>query len=541
MEKKAAISEQKTLGELLSGVECQDLTGSREVPVSGISADSRELKPGDLFVAVRGLTVDGHQYIDRAIAAGCAAVLVEKDLPAGRPGQGQPVIIRVKDSRTALCRVAANFYGRPADRMRLIAITGTNGKTTTSYLVEAMLRLNGARVGVIGTVNYRYQKADGSDIELPAPFTTPEAPALQRLLREMADEKISHVVMEVSSHALAQQRLVGLFFDVAVFTNLTRDHLDFHGNMQDYFLSKCRLFHEHLKPEARAVILLEPAGDCPAEQVRAGADGCWGRQLAAGLAQKTGWRERLLTCGLDKSCDIHPLSSSFDLNGIATEISTPSGKLQLKSRLIGEFNLKNLLAAVGIGLALGQDIDRTGRGLEKLAGVPGRLERVASKNGTAVFVDYAHTPDALENVLATLRALRPERLVCVFGCGGDRDAGKRPMMGRLAGMLSDIALATSDNPRSEEPARILSEIEAGLRDSPLKRMRAEILFRNRWRGYDLIVSRRQAIRTAINCSGPGDVILISGKGHETYQIIGRSRNFFDDRREAAMQDKIINW
>ena len=493
--------------------------------ISGITVDSREVKPGDLFVAIQGEKVDGHQFVEEAIAKGCAAFIVQQGrLPAKN---GFPAVaIEVPDTRTALAGVAGAFYDHPEKELRFIGITGTNGKTTTSFLVEAMLNKAGYIPGVIGTVNYRYQ-----GMEFAATHTTPDPIVLYRTLRRMKDAGVTHVVMEVSSHALAQKRIHGLSFDVAVFTNITRDHLDFHGDMESYFQSKKKLFFEYLKKDGRAVIMLEMETPHNGQErtVLVGK----GQALAAELVAP-------IRCGMERNCDLYPEDFVCSLAGIKTTIQTPQGRLKLHSSLVGQFNLMNLLTAAGVGIALELSPETIADGIQSLKNVPGRLERINSRKGLKVFVDYAHTPDALANVLTTLKQFNPPRLICIFGCGGDRDRGKRAMMGKVAGSLCDIALVTSDNPRSERPEAIMQEIEQGLAHSLLKRIRAELLFENRnWQGYDLIVSRREAIALAIIRAHQDDVVLIAGKGHENYQIIGNHKRFFDDRLEAVGAEFMI--
>lgn len=513
----------------------------KEIDISAITSDSRQVKPGTLFVAVPGLTVNGHNFVDDAIAKGCAAVMVEEGwCNAGNCQNQNTACIEVADTRAALGRVAASFYGHPARTMKLIGITGTNGKTTTTYLLEAMIREAGGNPGVIGTVNYRY-----NGLEVPASFTTPEAVSLQELLRRMADSGVSHVIMEVSSHALAQKRLEGLLFDVAVFTNLSRDHLDFHGDMAGYFDSKKKLFLEYLKKDGKAVVVESPELVDSTENAGPRID--WGSCLAQELVFSTEWQNAskgemdIVTCGMT-GANVWVDSFDEDLNGINAEIVTPAGRFHLRSSLVGEFNLKNLLGGVGTGIALGFDPAVIVQGLGKANMVPGRLERVTSSKDLAVFVDYAHTPDALENVLKTLRKIVSGRLIVVFGCGGDRDQGKRPLMGEIAGRLADIALATSDNPRSESPLKILAEIELGLQNTSLRRMRAEaLLSRPAMRGYDIVESRQEAIAVAIRYANSNDLVLISGKGHENYQITSTGKIFFDDRLEAVRQLATIRW
>ncbi len=526
------------LAVLLSSVPHRALDSTAGITIQAITADSRTAGPGTLFVALAGLRINGHLFAEQAAVAGCNALLVER-------GQGQEIrrrarqagttaaVIEVDDTAAALGQLAAAFYHHPAERLVLIGITGTNGKTTCSYLVESMVTAAGGRPGVIGTVNYRFLDRAGSLVVLDASHTTPDVLTLQALFRRMADAGVSHVVMEVSSHALAQGRLAGIEFDVAVFTNLSRDHLDFHGDMEQYYESKKKLFTDHLKSGGAAVIV----GGDGAGQHTSG----WGDRLAGELSRIG--VEKIFTCGLPRRYAIHSPHFSFGLQGVEAEIVTPAGSFTLHSSLVGSFNLKNILAASGIGCALGLATGTLGAGLASLAGVPGRLEPVAAGNGRglAVFVDYAHTPDALENVLATLRDLGPRRLVCIFGCGGDRDPGKRPLMGEIAGRLSDVVILTSDNPRSEDPEAILAAIETGVRHSGLKRMRAEVLLRRPgWKGYDCILSRRQAIGMAIRYGQPGDALLIAGKGHETYQITRSGTRHFDDRAEAAQQLAVWN-
>ena len=529
---------ERNLADLLTGTAFRTANDISAILISGITTDSRQVRPGELFIAVAGQAADGHRFIPEAEARGCRAVLYEKRLlPAGL----HPTVtaVEVDDTREALGRVAANYYHHPAREVRMIGITGTNGKTTTAYLVEAIIRASG-RPGVIGTVNYRYQTRDGEQISMEAPLTTPEPIFLHRLLRQMADNGVSHVVMEVSSHSLVQKRLAGILFDIAVFTNLSRDHLDFHGDMETYFAGKKILFHEHLKPGGTAVVVLESTTVATAGQYGTPASD-WGHRLLAALApmntavakKKKTNAVTLITCGLEQSCDISPRSFSYDLAGIEAEIVTPQGGFHLRSPLVGEYNLKNLLAAVGVGLGLHLDPPGIQAALAGVAEIPGRLERIPTKQGGYIFVDYAHTPDALENVLTTLRKLQPTRLVCVFGCGGDRDAGKRPLMGRVAGTLCDVVLVTSDNPRTEDPQKIIHDVEQGLLASPLDRVNADILVNQRdMRGYDVIISRREAIRTAARDVRSGEVVLIAGKGHEGYQITSTGKHHFDDRLEA---------
>jgi len=537
----------KQLKLLLEGVDYSSIGDIEETEISGLCLDSRKVQPGDMFAALKGISLDGHNFILQAVAADCSALLVNRGwqelVPEAEPLR-RVAIVEVDDTKIALGNIAANYYDHPERRLTIIGITGTNGKTTTSFLVESMLKACGRRPGVIGTVNYRYSDKNDKHIEMVAPFTTPESPTLFALLRKMADEDITDVVMEVSSHALAQSRLTGMEFDIGVFTNLSRDHLDFHADMQHYFTSKKQLFTNHLKPGGRIVIVLADSTDqeesnTPVHDV----SNNWGRQMYEDIKaqfRSQGESPPITTCGMSSDCDIHPQNFTANICGITAEISTPAGSMSLKTPLVGPFNLRNMLCAIGIGLAHDEKLGCMQKGLEKLHAIPGRLERIELKQKDelcpSVFVDYAHTPDALENVLNALQDIKPQRLICVFGCGGDRDRGKRALMGEIAGQLCDVVLATSDNPRSEPPEMILAQIEEGLVRTGLHRISApKILSRKDGKGYDIIMNRHLAISTAVRHAGSKDIVLISGKGHENYQVNKNGKIFFDDRVEAEMQ------
>jgi UDP-N-acetylmuramyl-tripeptide synthetase len=438
-------------------------------------------------------------------------------------------LLTAPDTRTALARIAARFHGHPADDLLLIGITGTNGKTTVTYLVDRILSAAGFRVGVIGTIHYRY-----GDTVTDAPMTTPEAPDLQRILAEMREAGITHVVMEASSHALdpATARLHGCRFDVGVFTNLSQDHLDFHHDMETYWGCKKRLFTHHLTD-----------GDRPGFAV-INLDDPRGRSLAAELDGP------VVTTGNGPDCAVTARVRRTDVTGITARFQTPAGAFDCRSPLSGDHNLENLLSAVGAGTALSLPPAAMAAGIESVAAVPGRLERVISDphDPRTVFVDYAHTPDALKNVLTALRPLTRGRLICVFGCGGDRDRDKRPKMGRIAATLSDLAVVTSDNPRSEPPLSIIEEIlpgvgmggerraeDRGQRTENGKRKteaRGEETVEGGRRGFLVESDRRKAIHLAVTEARDGDVVLIAGKGHETYQILGDRTIDFDDRQVA---------
>jgi len=544
----------KQLGNLLEGIECNVTGDIGKILITGLCSDSRRVQPGNLFAALQGMSVDGHSFLDQAVSTGCSALLVTRgwqDLIENKNFTPDIPVVEVADTKKAFGHIAAAFYDHPDRQLTMIGITGTNGKTTTSFLVESLLKACGKRPGVIGTVNYRYHDRNDTYIEMEAPFTTPESHTLFGLLREMADQDVTDVVMEVSSHALAQARLTALSFDIAVFTNLSRDHLDFHSDMEHYFNSKKLLFTDYLKPHCQVVIVIDGSPPGSAQELK---ELNWGHRMQEELEiVYKGWQDSpaVLTCGINTNRDIHTQNFTIDINGIKAEINTPEGILSLESPLVGQYNLKNLLCALGIGIARREGLHCIRQGLANVRTIPGRLERIQSAtallNCPTVFVDYAHTPDALENVLSALRELTPHRLVCVFGCGGDRDTGKRPLMGTIAGKLSHVVLATSDNPRSESPEAILDNIEEGLSATGRKRIPgSRILTQSEGTGYDIITSRRTAIRTAVRCAKPEDIILISGKGHENYQLSKEGRIFFDDRVEveihlAAAAGKFFVW
>ena len=507
--------------------------------VSGVTVDSRKVEAGSLFVALAGSRTDGHGYLEQVMASGCAAVVVEEGRvrPEQFAGFSQCVIV-VADSHLAYAQIAANLHGQPAQGLTLVGITGTNGKTTVSYLLDSVLRELGHAVGVIGTVNYRYRDARGEDVEIPATFTTPEPLLLQGLLRQMADAGVTHVIMEVSSHALVQRRLGDLQFDVVAFTNLSRDHLDFHQDMDGYFAAKALLFRDHLKVGGKAVIT-RSAGHDPEEGARAG------RLVELAAAQGA----QVWQCGRVNESNIYPLTIQSALNSTTLSLHIPADEERLAAAvtittpLVGDFNVANLQTVMGIGLALGLEAEHIGAMLAHAPGAPGRMQRVMpagqeSHFRPAVFVDYAHTPDALEKVLETLSRLPHRRLICVFGCGGDRDKGKRAIMGEIAGRRCDVALVTDDNPRTESPQEIVAQIVAGLRlsgdGSGLQERTPSWLMASSVgdKGFLVIHSRAQAIAAAIGAATAEDIVLIAGKGHELYQLGQDGSHFFDDSLEA---------
>jgi UDP-N-acetylmuramoyl-L-alanyl-D-glutamate--2,6-diaminopimelate ligase len=456
--------------------------------IEGIAYDSRQVKPNYLFVALPGQQQDGAQYIDDALRRGAVAVVSEDDRWPNR----SIAHVRVENARQALAEISCAFYDHPSQKMELVGITGTNGKTTTSFMVREILASERRQPGLIGTVRYEI----GSRV-IPAIRTTPEAPDIQFMLDQMARSGCRSAVMEVSSHALHQQRTFGTDFDVAVFTNLTRDHLDYHHDMAQYFAAKMQLFRGlgQMQKRAHAVVNI---------------DDPWGLQLA----NTHGLRAELITCGQHPGAAVRAEDIELDAQGTRFMMHTPWGATDAHLRLLGRFNVSNALAAVAACGALGIPPARSAAVLAGMGPVPGRLEPVPNRQGVLAFVDYAHTDDALSHVLATLRELAPRRLLVVFGCGGNRDRTKRPLMGAVASRLADYSIVTSDNPRREDPASIIAEITKGMTDA---------------HPHEVVVDREQAIARAAREARPGDILLVAGKGHENVQEFASTVVPFDDR------------
>jgi UDP-N-acetylmuramoyl-L-alanyl-D-glutamate--2,6-diaminopimelate ligase len=456
------------------------------IDIRGLAYDSRQVKPGDVFVALKGLKAAGADFAADAIRRGAVAVVAERETDAQT---AVPWVI-VPDARGAMASLAAELYGHPSRSMQVVGITGTNGKTTTAYLLRAVFESAGKKCGLLGTVAYSV-----GDQELPAARTTPEAPDVQRMLRQMVDAGCRACVMEVSSHALALRRVDDTVFAAAVFTNLTRDHLDYHGNMESYFAAKRRLF-DLLPPGAPAVINVDdPRGDSLRKAV-----------------------STPVTYAINKPADVTPGPLTLTFDGLEFDARTPKGEVHVKSKLVGRPNVSNILATVAVATALDVPSSAIEEGLARLAGVPGRFELVSgAKDDITVVIDYAHTDDALKNLLETARPLAPRRVITVFGCGGDRDRTKRPLMGAVAARLSDVVVMTSDNPRTEDPARIIEEIKRGV---PPASDRGAATF--------AIVDRKEAIQFAIKKAEPGDLVLLVGKGHEQMQVIGGDELPFDE-------------
>jgi UDP-N-acetylmuramoyl-L-alanyl-D-glutamate--2,6-diaminopimelate ligase len=510
----------KTVKQLIEGLEIAGATGDLDVPVSSVCYDSRQAGKGSLFVCIRGTHADGHDFIDDAVSRGAVAIVAQAGIPAG-PSTG---FVRVRDPRAALAAISANYYDHPAAGLDLVGITGTNGKTTTSLLIESILRCNGSNPGVLGTLAYRW---GGNDI--PSPMTTPESLDLQRIFSSMLGAGVTHVVMEVSSHALALGRIAGCTFRTGVFTNLSQDHLDFHTTMEQYFAAKRLLFSSHLDPRFSSAVINED-DDYGRRIIENGASAA---KIIRYSCRAPSCAERIESgagCFENGPNSVFVKEVRFSPGGIAAKVQTPLGVIRVDSPLMGRLNLYNIVAAVSAAVSLDIAPGAVEEGVRVLSHVDGRLERapVPARSGFQVIVDYAHTPDGMEKALACLREMTENRLIAVFGCGGDRDRGKRPIMGRVGAELADVVIITSDNPRTERPDDILDEIEEGVKRTGTSALRPDE-GPSASRGYIREGDRRKAIELALSLARPGDVVFIGGKGHETYQIVGTRRYSFDDR------------
>ena len=484
------------LSELFAG-EAVEMSGG-DPEIAALVSDSRRVTRQSLFAALPGARADGHEHIGAAVEKGAAAVLCERPVPTLKAAR-----ILASNSRLALAHAARRFYGDPAARLLMVGITGTNGKTTTVHLLESILAAAGQKPGIIGTLGTRY-----AGHEEETGLTTPDSISLVALLDRMASAGITAVAMEVSSHSLAQERVAGVSYDAAIFSNLTHDHLDYHGTLDAYFAAKARLFDERLKPNGAAALNLDDP------RVRA---------LAARLEP-----ERLFGFTVDNPNDelarIKVEHLTLGPAGADLEVHTPAGTLRLHSPLVGRFNVANVMAAVAAAVGLGLPLEAIRRGAEALKAVPGRLERVSGNGAPLVLVDYSHTPDALAKALAAVREVTSGRLFCLFGCGGDRDPLKRPVMAQVANRGADWSVLTNDNPRSEEPQAIAAGIEQGFVTAGASRSREP-----RANSYWVELDRAAAIRLVVSAARPGDAVLLAGKGHETYQIVGAEKRPFDDR------------
>jgi len=482
---------QTKLSEVLHGLETNLPSGAREIEIRQVACDSRKVQPGALFFALHGAKADGNAFIQDALKRGAVAIASEAPAPSTIPAGVE--WIQVREARKALAICAANFFRHPANALQLVAVTGTNGKTTTTSVVDAIVKASGAKTGLFGTIAYHTPRG-----VYPAPNTTPESVDLQEFLAEIRDAGGTYAVLEASSHSLAMERLWGCHFQAAVFTNLTREHMDFHKTFEDYFAAKKRLF--------------EGTGAGAPEIAILNADDEFAKRLA-GLAKKT------VTYGLESPADITTKKFHLTFEGLAFTAHTPNGRLNVASQLVGRINVYNLLAAIGAAQALGLSNEVIEKGIRDLESVSGRFQRIDLGQPFLVIVDYAHTDDALENLIRTARELNPKgRIITLFGCGGLKDRTKRPVMGEVTGRLSDLTILSSDNPRSEDPLKIISDIIVGLQKTAGK--------------YLIEPDREKAIGMAMDEARAGDIVLLAGKGHEDYQILADRTLAFDDREMA---------
>jgi len=485
------------LEQLLAGIDVAAASappaGMSSTDIVAIECDSRKVTGGAIFFALHGAKLEGAQFVEDALRRGAEAVASQAARPAAFPAGIAWIQLAPGTDRRALALAAANFYGHPAQALQLVGVTGTNGKTTITYLVDSILRAAGRTTGLIGTTGYRTTKGYRD-----APNTTPESLELQRIFAEIRDAGGTNATLEASSHALAMDRLWGCHFSVAIFTNLTRDHLDYHQTFESYFAAKRRLF--------------EGTGSGAPDVAVINADDSYGEQLK-GLARST------LTYGLKGSADLAAKKLSLSVAGLEFTAHTQAGDLSVRSRLVGRMNAYNILAAIGAGIGLGLPLGQIEQGIAALEAVPGRFERVDEGQPYLVVVDYAHTDDALRNVISAARELsKGGRIITLFGAGGERDRTKRPLMGEAAGSLSDLVVLTSDNPRSEDPLRIINDVVVGLQKANAT--------------YRIEPDREQAIAIALDAAQPGDIVILAGKGHETYQVLRDGPIDFDDREKA---------
>ena len=495
--------------QLIKGIDIINLSADTQGEVSTLCYAADKCEQGSMFVAIRGLAHDGHDFIADAVNRGARYIVCEKDvqIPSGVKA------IKVMSSRRALGVLAKNYFGNPSARLCLVGVTGTNGKTTTTYILESILVKAGLKCGVLGTVNYRYNNKT-----YPAPNTTPESYEMQKILRAMADEGVTHVIAEVSSHAIDLKRVDDCDFDLGVFTNLTHEHLDYHLTMKNYFQAKKRFFAEVL-PQSKKVH--------PQKMIING-DDQWGKIILKNVALPA------LTYGVEKNNAVMAASYELSLSGIKAKIDLEGENISISTPLVGKFNIYNILAAAAAAKALQIPSAIIKAGIENLSYVPGRLERIDSSFGFTVLIDYAHKPDALKQVLQNLAEFKKKRIITVFGCGGNRDKGKRPLMGEAATFYSDLTIVTSDNPRLEDQLVIIAEIEKGIESNKIKKADFDNLSEHRdTHSYAVIPDRRKAIETAIMEAEPEDIVLIAGKGHEDYQILGTKKIPFDDRVVAV--------
>jgi UDP-N-acetylmuramoyl-L-alanyl-D-glutamate--2,6-diaminopimelate ligase len=473
------------LKDMIKEAEVLRIDGEPDIEISGIYYDSKQVKDGSLFFCIEGYRADGHDYAASAVEKGAAAVVLRKDIPLP---EGVTKVF-VPDTRKAMGLIASALYEKPSEDLLLFGVTGTNGKTTTTYMIKSILEQAGKKTGLIGTI----ANMIGSRM-IPAERTTPESPDLQKLMRDMVNEKVNAAVMEVSSHSLALHRVIGCTYDIGIFTNLTQDHLDFHGTFENYLAAKKKLFEQ----SRLAIINVDDES---------------GREILKDLECQ------YFTYGIYKPADIYARDIEIMVDGVSFNLHILGGKISIVLSIPGIFSVYNALAAAAACYAAGISLKDIQKGLTSIKGVPGRFETLDTGTGFSIILDYAHTPDGLENILKTARGLTDGRLVTLFGCGGDRDAAKRPMMGEVAGRYSDLCIITSDNPRYEDPVKIIEDILPGIAKTHCP--------------YKVIVDRREAIEYAIKNARENDLIILAGKGHETYQIIKGDTYPFDEKEIVA--------
>lgn len=483
-----------TINKLIEGFNQYKLRGNPEETVTGISYDSRKVRQGNIFFCIQGQRTTGINYVNEAVNNGARIIIADNDIPLP---QGVTLII-VPDVVESMALLSVRFYDNPSSKLLLVGITGTNGKTTTTYILESIFNQSKMPTSVIGTINYRFGKE-----MFPAINTTPVSADLQYLLSEAVRKDFKCAVMEVSSHALAMNRMVGCEFDVGIFTNLTRDHLDYHKDMDNYLEAKLKLFQ----------MLNQPGQKQNRKFAIINNDSLWAGRIKESISSG---RVNVITYGIDTKSDINVTNLKINSKESAFILQSKSGEIRISTSLVGRYNVYNILASCACAISQGIDAKHIIKGVELLTQVPGRLEKVSNGQPFTVLVDYAHTDDALQNVLSAVKGLHPRRVITVFGCGGDRDRSKRPLMGEVATELSDWVIVTSDNPRTEDPGKIVLDIEVGIR-------------RNNRNNYEIIIDRKEAIHKALDMAGEKDIVLLAGKGHETYQVIGDTKIPFDDR------------
>jgi UDP-N-acetylmuramoyl-L-alanyl-D-glutamate--2,6-diaminopimelate ligase len=487
----AGTSVEKSLSAVLAGVEADAPVSAGELKIQQVACDSRKVQTGSLFFALHGAKADGNAFVRDAVARGAGAIASEEDPPADLPAN--VAWVRVREAPKALALTAANFFGRPAGALKMVAVTGTNGKTTTTSVIDAIVKASGAKTGLFGTIAYHTPRG-----EYPAPNTTPESVDLQRALAEVRDAGGRYTVLEASSHSLAMDRLWGCHFAAAVFTNLTREHMDYHKNFEDYFAAKRRLF--------------DGTGAGAPDVAVVNTDDAYGKRLLA-------LTKNAVSYGLESGAELTTKKFQLTFNGLSFTANTPKGKVQVASRLVGRINVYNILAAIGAAQALGLPNEVIEAGTRNLQSVSGRFERIDQGQSFFLVVDYAHTDDALENLIRTARELNSKgRVITLFGCGGWKDRTKRPVMGEVAGRLSDLTILSNDNPKTEDPLKIISDIVVGLQKANGK--------------YQIEPDREKAIALAMDEARAGDIVLLAGKGHENYQILADRTVEFDDRDVA---------